>query len=122
MFGCTFSVACSPVSKVAQRGNLTGLPRNVRDSIAEFYTQIETWETAHLEGALLITRMTALDLFSNPQQRNLNLDSAMQLLCDALEATFQQMVCLISIFPIKFIYLFPSCRGKFYFKFFLTTP
>jgi hypothetical protein len=109
MIDCKFAVACSPVSKVAQRGNLTGLPRNVRDSIAEFYTQIETWETAHLEGALLITRMTALDLFSNPQQRNLKMDSAMQLLCDALEATFQQMVCadIIFIFPIKFIYYFP---------------
>jgi len=95
-----FSVASSPVSKMSQKGNLTGLPRNVRDLIAEFYTQMQTWETAYLEGTLVITKMTALKLFDG-SQRKTKLDPKLQELCDSLELVLQQLVIYLKNRKLK---------------------
>ncbi|XP_059477170.1 uncharacterized protein LOC132197707 [Neocloeon triangulifer] len=84
------TVASSPVSKICQKGNLTGLPRNVRDLIAEFYSLLQSWESHHLEGTVVITKITSLNLFEG-SKRDYNLDGKLQAFCDLLEQVYLEL-------------------------------
>ncbi|KAK7863286.1 hypothetical protein R5R35_005330 [Gryllus longicercus] len=50
----------SPVSKTAQRGNLTGHPRVIRDHAADAYNLIQKWNTHQILGGRIIKNIVTL--------------------------------------------------------------
>ena len=62
MYRFSFSVQESPLSK---QGNLTGTPRKIRDSAADLYNYIQTWNGHHIQGVAILSQIMEFKL-DNP--------------------------------------------------------
>ncbi|KAF6204570.1 hypothetical protein GE061_018730 [Apolygus lucorum] len=49
-------VADSPCH--SQKGNLTGSPRKVKDSVADIFNSIQKWNNLHVDGLVLLRRIS----------------------------------------------------------------
>ncbi|XP_065339236.1 cyclin-dependent kinase 2-interacting protein-like [Cloeon dipterum] len=90
------AVAYSPVSKGAQKGNLTGLPRILQDLIKKFQASLGMWISHHKEGMDVISKMKSLNLFEG-SKRNYKLDDELQVLCDLLAENVQELVLVVEM-------------------------
>ncbi|XP_053978856.1 cyclin-dependent kinase 2-interacting protein-like [Hylaeus anthracinus] len=73
----------SPVSKIlspkpAQGRNLVGSARHIRDLTADIHANIQQWNTAHLQGLVLLKEVTL-------EKRDKSYSQTLQELCDKLE-------------------------------------
>uniref|UniRef100_A0A1B6KTW0 Uncharacterized protein n=1 Tax=Graphocephala atropunctata TaxID=36148 RepID=A0A1B6KTW0_9HEMI len=60
----------SPVNKTPQRGNLTGNPRKIRDSAADFYNLIQEWNSYHIKGSEILMKIHLLKSRSMKEDGN----------------------------------------------------
>lgn len=98
MFSPVF-VRESPVKKIPQRGNLTGNPRKIRDLAADFYNLIQKWNSCHIKGVEILSKisslkMTAMEKFAMDDMNAY--PEELQSLCDDLEKICEEMSGLVA--------------------------
>ncbi|EFN88078.1 Cyclin-dependent kinase 2-interacting protein, partial [Harpegnathos saltator] len=75
--------------------NLTGLARHIRDLVADIHTNIQQWNSLHLQGIICIKNIT------QEKQANNYYSTILQDLCDKLENICDNLVSV----PFKYFYI-----------------
>ncbi|RZC38101.1 uncharacterized protein BDFB_006101, partial [Asbolus verrucosus] len=84
----------SPAAASPQK-NLTGLPRVVRDLVADVYNNIQKWNDLHIKGANIVKQVASLKS-NNPKDFSLDLEEFMNELYTTVQALRHYKDALLS--------------------------
>ncbi|CAH1401951.1 unnamed protein product [Nezara viridula] len=89
------SVVESPIT--AQKGQLRGTPRTVRDAVAELFNNIQEWNRLHISGMSIIQEITSKKLESiNKKESGPNMfPEGLQVDCNKLDSICAQLESVV---------------------------
>ncbi|XP_071441318.1 cyclin-dependent kinase 2-interacting protein-like [Hetaerina americana] len=89
----------SPVSRTPQRGNITGNPRKVRDTVADLYNLVQKWNSSHLAGAEILAKIHCLKMSTMDPMAKDEKDvypEGIQYYCDSLENVCKELTGIVN--------------------------